>query len=114
MTTIEEWREKTDAITRELLEDGSDPAAMYTIKHHFACQDFHRLKDLALALFKMGFEVTDAEEMELEDGSPVFCCDASKDGSLAADRIVAEIEGLLPLCEQSGVDYGGWGTHFAA
>ena len=63
-------------------------------------------------LFKVDFEVTNAEELELEDGSVIFCFDASKDGSLNAARIVAEIESLLPLCEKYGVDYDGWGTFF--
>ena len=66
MTTINEWREETDAIIEELLEDGS----------------------------------------------LIFCFDASKDGTLASPRIVTEIESLLPLCEKYGVDYDGWGTYF--
>lgn len=112
MTTINEWREETDAIISELLADGSNPGSEYTIEHHFACQNFDSLEKLAVDLFKVGFEVTDAEELELEDGSLIFCFDASKDGSLEAERIVAEIESLLPLCEKYGVDYDGWGTFF--
>ncbi len=112
MTTINEWREETDAIISELLEDGSNPESEYTIEHHCACQNFDRLEKLAVDLFKVGVEVTDAEELELEDGSLIFCFDASKDGSLNAERIMAEIESLLPLCEKYGVDYDGWGTFF--
>ena len=112
MTTINEWREETDAIIEELLEDGSNPDSEYTIEHHFACHNFDRLEKLAVDLFKAGFEVTDAEELELEDGTIIFCCDASRDGSLEEERIVAEIESLLPLCEKYGVDYDGWGTYF--
>ena len=112
MTTINEWREETDAIISELLEDGSNPESEYTIEHHFACQNFDRLEKLAVDLFKVGFEVTDAEELELEDGSVIFCFDASKDGTLNAERIMAEVESLLPLCEKYGVDYDGWVTFF--
>ena len=112
MTTINEWREETDAIIEELLEDGSNPDSEYTIEHHFASHNFDRLEKLAVDLFKAGFEVTDAEEVELEDGSLIFCFDASKEGSLASKRIVTEIESLLPLCEKYGVDYDGWGTYF--
>ncbi len=112
MTTINEWREETAAIIDELLEDGSNPDSEYTIEHHFACRNFDRLEKLAVDLFKAGFEVTDAEELELEDNSIIFCCDASRDGSLEETRIVAEIESLLPLCEKYGVDYDGWGTYF--
>ena len=32
MTTINEWREETDAIISELLEDGSNPESEYTIE----------------------------------------------------------------------------------
>ena len=32
---LEEQREETRAIIAELLEDGSDPDAQYTIEHHF-------------------------------------------------------------------------------
>ena len=109
---LQEWQEETAEIIAELVEDGSNPDAEYPIEHHFAAIDFDSLEKLAVDLFKVGFEVTDAEELELEDGSLIFCFDASKDGSLEADRIVAEIESLLPLCEKYGVDYDGWGTFF--
>jgi len=110
--TLNEWREETDAIINELLADGSNPQADYTIEHHFACSDFNRLEKLAVEVFKAGFEVSDAEEMELDDGATIFCCDASKDGSLDQKRILAEIEILLPLAARFGVDYDGWGTYF--
>ncbi len=109
---IQEWQEETAEIIAELLEDGSDPDVEYPIEHHFAALDFDCLEKLAVDLFKAGFEVTDAEELELEDNSIIFCCDASRDGSLEETRIVAEIESLLPLCEKYGVDYDGWGTYF--
>ena len=96
MTTINEWREETDAIIEELLNDGSNPESEYTIEHHFACVKFDKLEKLAVDLFKAGFEVTDAEEVELEDDSIIFCFDASRDGSLEAERITREIESLLP------------------
>lgn len=112
MTTINEWREETDAIIEELLGDGSNPDSEYTIEHHFACTNFDKLEKLAVDLFKADFEVTDAEEIELDDGSTIFCFDASRDGRLESARITAEIESLLPLCEKYGVDYDGWGTYF--
>ncbi|WP_423242857.1 ribonuclease E inhibitor RraB, partial [Cronobacter sakazakii] len=33
---LEEQREETRLIIEELLEDGSDPDALYTIEHHFS------------------------------------------------------------------------------
>lgn len=112
MTTINEWREETKEIIAELLDDGSNPESEYTIEHHFACTNFDRLEKLAVDLFKADFEVTDAEEVELEEGGALFCFDAAKDGSLEAERITREIESILPLCEKYGVDYDGWGTYF--
>jgi regulator of RNase E activity RraB len=112
MTTINEWREETREIIAELLDDGSNPESEYTIEHHFACHNFDRLEKLAVELFKADFEVNDAEEVELEDRSVIFCFDASKDGPLDETHIMAQIESLLPLCEKFGVDYDGWGTYF--
>lgn len=109
---LQDWREETDAIIEELLADGSNPEAVYTIEHHFACQDFNRLEKLAVELFKLGFELTDAEEMELDDGAPIFCCDATSEGALESERILDEIGQLLPVCARFGVDYDGWGTFF--
>lgn len=54
----------------------------------------------------------DAEEVISDDGAIVFCFDATKDGSLDAERITAEIATLLPLCKKYHVDYDGWGTYF--
>lgn len=36
----EEQREETRLIIEELLEDGSDPDALYTIEHHLSADDF--------------------------------------------------------------------------
>jgi regulator of RNase E activity RraB len=33
---LEEQRDETRLIIEELLEDGSDPEALYTIEHHFS------------------------------------------------------------------------------
>ncbi len=41
---LAEQREETLAIIEELLEDGSDPDALYTIEHHFSCDSFDALE----------------------------------------------------------------------
>lgn len=110
---LQEWQEETAEIIAELLEDGSDPDVEYPIEHHFAAIDFDCLEKLAVDLYKAGFEVEDAEEVELDDGAIVFCFDATKEGSLNVERITAEISTLLPLCKKYHVDYDGWGTYFA-
>ncbi|VFS70558.1 Regulator of ribonuclease activity B [Kluyvera cryocrescens] len=39
---LEEQREETRLIIEELLEDGSDPDALYTIEHHLSADDFEK------------------------------------------------------------------------
>ncbi len=111
-TNMQEWREETAAIVNELLADGSNPDLDYEIEHHFACQKFDLLEKAAVDLFKAGFEVTDAEEMELDDGATIFCFDAMVECKLDIDTIVADIEKMLPILKKYGVDYDGWGTYF--
>ena len=109
---MQEWREETTAIVNELRADGSSPVLDYEIEHHFACQDFDLLEKAAVDLFKAGFEVTDAEEMELDDGATIFCFDATVECKLDIETIVSDIEKMLPILEKYGVDYDGWGTYF--
>ncbi|ALP43270.1 ribonuclease E inhibitor RraB [Aeromonas schubertii] len=111
-TNLQEWREETLAIIDELLADGSNPDAEYEIEHHFACQDFARLEKAAVDLFKAGYEVTDAEEMELDDGATILCFDAITQKPLNADAIMADVEAMLPIIAKHGVEYDGWGTYF--
>ena len=85
---LEEQREETRAIIAELLEDGSDPDAQYTI------------------------ELTDAEELEVEGGQVVLCCDIISECGLTAEHIDAQVEQLARLAEKMDVDYDGWGTYF--
>ena len=65
---LEEQREETRLIIEELLEDGSDPDALYTIEHHLSADDLETLEKAAVEAFKLGYEVTDPEELEVEDG----------------------------------------------
>lgn len=41
---LEEQREETRLIIEELLEDGSDPDALYTIEHHLSADDLETPK----------------------------------------------------------------------
>ncbi|MDX5630622.1 MULTISPECIES: ribonuclease E inhibitor RraB [unclassified Brenneria] len=109
---LEEQREETRLIIEELLDDGSDPDALYTIEHHFSAEKFDVLEKVAVEAFKLGYEVTDAEELEVEDGVLLMCCDAISEVSLNAEVIDAQVEQLLTLAEQYGVNYDGWGTYF--
>lgn len=109
---LEEQREETRLIIEELLDDGSDPDALYTIEHHLSCDSFDALEKAAVDAFKLGYEVTEPEELELEDGSKVMCCDILSEAALNAELIDAQVEQLIDLAAKYNVDYDGWGTYF--
>ncbi|RTR31175.1 ribonuclease E inhibitor RraB [Shewanella atlantica] len=99
-------------IVTAILDDGSKPDAEYTIEHHFSSTNFDRLEKAAVDAFKAGFEVNDAEEMELEDGSVIFCFDAIAHHKLEVEMLDKACEALLVLAAKQKVDYDGWGTYF--
>ena len=103
-----ENREIVDAI----LADGSHPTAEYIIEHHLSCSNFSKLEKAAVDAFKLGFEVTDAEEVELEDGSIIFCFDAIAHHQLEVELLDQACEQLIQLATKQSVDYDGWGTYF--
>ncbi|MDP5137397.1 ribonuclease E inhibitor RraB [Rheinheimera baltica] len=109
---MENWQEFTEDTIAALLEDGSDPDAQYTIEHHFYDKDFAKLEKLAVELFKLGYEVTDAEEVEFEDGSNAWVFDAIREQSLVTETIVADAIKLEALAKKHHVEYDGWGTYF--
>lgn len=96
---LEEQREETRLIIEELLEDGSDPDALYTIEHHLSADDFETLEKVAVEAFKLGYEVTEPEELEVEEGDMVICCDILSECALNADLIDAQVEQLMTLAE---------------
>lgn len=109
---LEEQREETRLIIEELLDDGSDPDALYTIEHHLSADNFELLEKAAVEAFKLGYEVTDAEELEVEDGTLLMCCDVISEVGLNADVIDTQVEQLMNLAEKMNVNYDGWGTYF--
>lgn len=92
---LEEQREETRLIIEELLEDGSDPDALYTIEHHLSADDFETLEKAAVEAFKLGYEVTEPEELEVEEGDTVICCDILSECALNAELIDAQVEQLM-------------------
>lgn len=109
---LEEQREETRLIIEELLDDGSDPDALYTIEHHLSADDFETLEKVAVEAFKTGYEVTEPEELELEEGEVVICCDLLSESALNADLIDAQVVQLMDLAEKFEVEYDGWGTYY--
>ncbi|KAE9529813.1 ribonuclease E inhibitor RraB [Testudinibacter aquarius] len=104
--------QETQEIIQDLLDDGSDPQALYIIEHHVSHRDFDKLEKIAVDAFKAGYEVSEAEELEDEDGHDIFCCDIISEIELKAELISAQQDELIPLIEKHGGLYDGWGTYF--
>lgn len=107
----EQLQENRD-IVESLLDDGSEPDAEYIIEHHFSSTNFDRLEKAAVDAFKLGFEVNDAEELDLEGGGVIFCFDAIANHKLDIDLLDKACEQLMQLAFKHKVDYDGWGTYF--
>jgi regulator of RNase E activity RraB len=105
-------KEETREIIRALLEDGSDPDALYEIEHHLFAEDFLQLEKAVVEAFKMGFEVLEAEETQDETGNPLYCCDAIMQSVLNAELIDTQVEKLIQLAEKYDIIYDGWGTYY--
>ncbi len=112
MYNLDELRTETDETISSLLADGSDPEALYIIEHHVAHHDFDKLEKLVVDAYKLGYEISEAEEVEDENGKVIFVCDIVSEIHLNADFITAQQKELLPLIEKAGAEYEGWGTYF--
>lgn len=108
----EEWYEFNQDTIDALLEDGSQADAVYTMEHHLASSNFDILEKAAVDAFKAGFEVTDAEELVLDDGGLVFCFDAIAERELNAELLNKDTDALLKIADKHSVHYDGWGTYF--
>ncbi len=109
---MQEWIEHTEDLIAALVEDGTNEEVHHTIEHHFSSVDFDTLEKAAVAAFKMGLEVEEPEEAELETGEKVFAFDIITEQALDFDIIIAETETMFNLAKQCKVDYDGWGTYF--
>lgn len=112
MYDLNALRQETDEIIENLLADGSDPEALYIVEHHVAHSDFDKLEKLVVDAYKLGYEISEAEEVEEENGKVIFVCDIVSEINLNADLITAQQKELLPLIEKAGAEYEGWGTYF--
>ncbi|PKG39008.1 ribonuclease E inhibitor RraB [Psychromonas sp. Urea-02u-13] len=108
---LQELADETQDIVEAILEDGSNPDAIYMIEHHISCTDFDLLEKAAVACFKKGYEVTDPEELELEDGSIILAFDVVIEMNLDEQAIFEDVEKLFVLTQSFGIDYDGWGTY---
>ena len=108
---LAELAEETADIVEAILEDGSNPDAVYMIEHHLSCDNFDVLEKAAIACFKKGYEVTDPEELELEDGSIILSFDVVVEMNLDEEAIYEDVERLVALAQSFGIEYDGWGTY---
>lgn len=109
---LQEWYAHTESLVNELLEDGSNDEKMHTIEHHFASSNFEVLEAAAIAAFKLGFEIEEPEEAELENGARVFAFDIVTEQYLDEEDINVETKAMFELAKKCNVDYDGWGTYF--
>jgi regulator of RNase E activity RraB len=109
---LQHWFEHSKQLVEELLSDGTNDEVYHTIEHHFASSDFDLLEKAAIAAFKLGFEVEDPEEAELETGEKVFAFDIITEQMLDLDIILKETKSMFELAQKCDVDYDGWGTYF--
>lgn len=107
-----EWYEFNQETVDALIEDGSNKAIAHTIEYHLASNDFDVLEKAAVDAFKAGFEVTDAEELMLDDGGTIFCFDAIVERMLDVSKINDDTDKLLSIAAKHSVHYDGWGTYF--
>jgi regulator of ribonuclease activity B len=109
---MENWREISEDIVTSLLEDGSNPEVLYEVEHHFVCEDFKQLEDAAVAVFKLGFDVEDPAQLELDDGGTIWGFDVVIEAELNVDAIMEDVEKLTVIANEYKVEYDGWGTYF--
>lgn len=107
-----QWYEFNAETIAALTDDGTDLSLPHTIEHHLASKNFDLLEKAAVDAFKAGFEVTDAEEMLLDDGGTVFCFDAVVEKKLDADVFNQDVDKLLVIADKHKVHYDGWGTYY--
>ncbi|MFQ0994213.1 ribonuclease E inhibitor RraB [Gilliamella sp. BG2] len=105
-------QQDTSAIIEELLEDGSDPHALYIIEHHISSQHFDKLEKVAVEAYKLGYEATDPDEDIDDVGNVVIGFDIVTESPLNAEIINAQIAEIITLTTQFDVNYDGWGTYF--
>ncbi|MCX8573400.1 MULTISPECIES: ribonuclease E inhibitor RraB [unclassified Gilliamella] len=105
-------QQDTQSIIDELLEDGSDPHALYLIEHHISSENFDKLEKVAVEAYKLGYEATDPDEDVDDSGNVIIGFDIIAESPLSADLINAQIAQIMTLAHQFNVNYDGWGTYF--
>lgn len=111
-TKINEAQADTEKIITDLLEDGSDPDALYLIEHHISSDNFTRLEKAAIEAFQLGYEIAEPEECIDDQRKTFFCFDIISEIPLDATLINQQIAQIIEFSEKFKVNYDGWGTYF--
>lgn len=112
MKQLDKEMQETKLIIEELFADGSDPEALYVIEHHVSCDNLAQLEAFFTDVFKLGFEISEVDEIDVQSDLTMFCADLISESHLDAAVINAQIERILNLGEKYDVNYDGWGTYF--
>ena len=107
-----DWQEFTNDIVEQLLEDGSNEEAMYVIEHHFVATNAEEADAAMQKGFLNGWDISELEQMEEEDGQIVFCFDVETECPLDEEIIHEEVESMVEFAKNHKLEYEGWGTHF--
>lgn len=107
-----DWQEFTNDIVEQLIEDGSNTEAMYVIEHHFVAFDAEEADQAMQQGFLNGWDVSELEEGETEEGQKVFCFDVETECPLDEVIIFEEVTDMVAFAEKNKLEYDGWGTHF--
>lgn len=109
---LEEQREETRLIIEELLEDGSDPDALYTIEHHFSADDFDALEKNGRGSLQAGLRSDRAGRAGSGRGRHrhLLRHPERRRAEGGADRRAGRTAD--EPAEKFEVEYDGWGTYF--
>ncbi|WP_157982864.1 ribonuclease E inhibitor RraB [Aliidiomarina minuta] len=103
------------AFTRETLnelqEAGAELETVHLIEHHLFSVNFDNLEKAVVELVKKGYEVDDADEVELDDGNTGYCCDILIESPLQQDAINQQTDVIYALVDKFNLEYDGWGTY---
>lgn len=109
---LDQQREETRLIIKELREDHSDLEAVYTIEHHFSAEKLEVLQQVLAEARKLGYELGNIEPLDIEDDPELMCCDVIGEARLKEELINAQVEQLVELANKYDINYDGWGTYY--
>lgn len=100
------------SIIDEMINDGIDLDLDLYVEHHFASYDFKSLEKLAVDLYELGYDVTDADEFIDERNKTVFCFDAIIETKITEENLLKQQSSFMPLVKKYHAFYDGWGVDF--